>query len=545
MIPPRTFDHAERPPAIDNTLPAEPRSATSRTETTCRRDVATLLAELILPLSAAGSILIWMILLRWYNLAEKYEIPFFAFEKVPGQFNSAILHRTLWLFIAGSLLYIVGALLIAQTRRVTSLVKVGALAFMLGPAIVNIFLYPAGALDVFNYMVDLKLAFHYGDSPYVVTNPPFIMEDPIIRSAFLLDLPLFYGPAWLLLSGVPALLTGFDDVVNLLMALKAFNLLLLGGTALLIARAQPTVRRRWLAAFLFLANPLVVFEGIGNAHNDVMMSFFLIAAVYAFRRQRESWLAAPGLALSVLVKLFTLAVGPLFLVEALKRRWRVRQFAIGLAVTVAVAVGVVAPFWDGGELWTGMREGTRLSQRMDHVSPLSLAQQREKERIANSSPRNAFLRKYASADVVPEPKQDEIRRQFTIVFGILALLVIAARMFDLISFERATALTLILFALLMTNLYPWYLIPIVALLALELEPLGIAYVFAGTLLGLSYYPAYVWGHFNSGWEKYDVHLFLAVFLTAPMLAFLAAEVVRIISTAIAHRAPISAKHGSA
>jgi hypothetical protein len=97
----------------------------------------------------------------------------------------------------------------------------------------------------------------------------------------------------------------------------------------------------------------------------------------------------------------------------------------------------------------------------------------------------------------------------------------------LVSFERATALTLILFSLLMTNLYAWYLIPIIALLAMDLDSFGAAYVFAGTLLGLCYYPAYVWGHFNSGWAKTDVHLFLAVFLTAPLVAYVVVETVRI------------------
>lgn len=526
MIRPRVFDEAERTPGEETVLASG---------AAAKRDTATLLAALLLPLAAAGSVVIWLILLRWYDLAERYETPFFAFEKVPGQFDAPILRRTLWLFIAASLLYIAGAMLIAHARRVTTVIKIVALAYMLGPAIINVFLFPVGALDVFNYMVDLKLAFHYGDNPYVVTNPPFIMEDPIIRSAFLLHLPLFYGPAWLLFSGAPALLIGFDDVVNLLMALKAFNLLLLGGTGWLVARAQRTVRRRWLAGYLLLANPLVVFEGVGNVHNDVMMSFLLIAAICALRQRRASWLAAPALALSVLVKLFTAAVGPLFLIEAIKRGWRAREFAVGLVAAALVTVAVAAPFWDGGDLWTGMREGTRLSQRMDHVSPLSLAQQREREKLADSSPENAFLRQYASADVVPEAKQDELRRQFAIAFGLLALLVIAARLADAISFERAAALTLMLFSLLMTNLYPWYLIPIVALLALDLEPLGLAYVFAGTLLGLCYYPAYVWGHFNSGWQKYDVHLFLAVFLTAPLLAFLAAESVRIVISAFARR----------
>jgi hypothetical protein len=546
LIRQRTLRNATRPAAQTTARPTDDLApAVLRVEpdarATAQRDAATLLAEALLPAFAGASVLIWLIMLRWYDLGEKYAIPYFAFEKVPGQFHSTILHRTLALFIGGSLLYIAGCLLIARARRMTRLIKVSALAFMAGPGVVNIFLYPAGALDVFNYMVDLKLAYHYGDNPYVVTNPPFIVADPISKSAFLLNVPLFYGPAWLLFSGIPALFTGFDDVVHLLMALKAFNLLLLALTALLIARAQPTVRRRWLAAFLFLANPLIVFEGVGNAHNDVMMTLFLVAAIYAMRQPRGAWVAAPALALSALVKLFTLAVAPLFLVEAIKRRWNVRQYALGLVVTVAVAIGVIAPFWDGGDLWTGMREGTRLSQLMDHVSPLSLAQQRLKQEIVDRWPSNAYLGAYASSDVVPQDQRDRLHRQFTIVFAASALLVIAARARNLVSFERATALTLILFSLLMTNLYPWYLIPIVALLAFELKPLGIAYIFAGTLLGLCYYPAYVWGHFNSGWPKLSVHLFLADFLTAPMVAFLLLEVARIAHAAYLQRTSRSAE----
>ena len=520
MIRQRTLDTAKTAAAADRA--AAPASG-------ARRDIATLVAELALPLLAAGSVVIWLQMQQWYGVRERYAIPFFAFEKLEGQFHSEILRRTLLLFILAALLYAAGFALLARANRISLPLKLTALAFMLGPALINVAVYPAGALDVFNYMVDLKLAYHYDANPYVVTMPDYIMEDPIIRSAFLLHIPLFYGPAWLLLSGMPAAIAGFDDAVDLLMALKAFNLLLLGLTALLIARAQPTPRRRWLAAFLFLANPLIVFEGIGNVHNDVMMTVFLVAAVYAMRQERGAlagWIAAPALALSVLVKLFTLAAGPLFLVETLKRRWPLKRYLLGSVVAVAVAVGVIAPFWDGGDLWDGMREGTELSQRMDHVSPFSLALQARKAEIARE-PGKANLLLYASADVVPQAEQDTVRRRFTVAFGLLALLVIAARLANLVSFERATALTLILFALLMTNLYAWYLIPIVALLALELDPLGVAYTFAGTLLGLCYYPAYVWGHFNSGWAKTDVHLFLAVFLTAPLLAFLAVEVGRI------------------
>ncbi len=491
------------------------------------RDLATDAAAVLIPGFAAISTAVWLIFLRWYGLSDRIEFPYFAFEKIPGQFDSAIMHRTLALFLIASFVYVCACLVLAKTKRLTNSIKLGAVGLIAGPAVVNIFLFPVGALDIFNYMVDLKLAFHFGDNPYLVTNPSYLKGDPFVRSAFLLNIPLFYGPAWLMLSGIPALIAGFNSVLNLLIALKVFNLVLLALTALMIARSQPNERRRWLAPVVFLGNPLVVFEGIGNAHNDVMMTVFMVAALYALRGSRRSWLGVPALALSALVKLFSAALAPLLFVEAVMSKWPLRRFVIAGVVTVAVVIVTAAPFWDGGKPWDGFLEGTRLSQRMDHVSPLSLAQQQLKQEQVERAPSSRYLAKYASSDIVPRQDQDKLHRQFTILFVVLALVVIAARMKRLISLERAAALTLILFSLLMTNLYPWYLIPIFALLALDLEPLGLAYVFAATALGLAYYPAYVWAHFNTGMPLYSVHLYLAMFLTAPMIAFLLVDVVRV------------------
>jgi hypothetical protein len=89
--------------------------------------------------------------------------------------------------------------------------------------------------------------------------------------------------------------------------------------------------------------------------------------------------------------------------------------------------------------------------------------------------------------------------------------------------ETGVVDTLMLFSLLLTNLYPWYLIPIVAGVALWQNRLGLGYVFVGTALGLAYYPAYVYARFGSGWDELTLHLFLALFLTVPMLIYLIAE----------------------
>ena len=55
--------------------------------------------------------------------------------------------------------------------------------------------------------------------------------------------------------------------------------------------------------------------------------------------QRKSPLAGPLLALSALVKLYTVALAPIFVVVALKGRWGWRNVATTIALT-AVAVVV-------------------------------------------------------------------------------------------------------------------------------------------------------------------------------------------------------------
>jgi hypothetical protein len=83
--------------------------------------------------------------------------------------------------------------------------------------------------------------------------------------------------------------------------------------------------------------------------------------------------------------------------------------------------------------------------------------------------------------------------------------------------------TLLLLLLLTTNLYAWYLIPVIALFAMRRDRLNTAYIVVATILGLAYYPMYVYAHYNTDWHRFDVHLFLAIFLTVPIVLYLLAR----------------------
>jgi hypothetical protein len=200
----------------------------------------------------------------------------------------------------------------------------------------------------------------------------------------------------------------------------------------------------------------------------------------------------------------------------------------------------------------GLREGTAKSQEMNHVSVLSLAQQAVSTRSVSSGLAPVF----AIGSGSPSSQSGEsstlpawqaktglglpsvaVRRALVTqacvaVFVVLAVAIAVAVARGRVM-EAGVIDTLMLFSLLLTNLFPWYLIPIVACVALWHSRRGLGYVFAGTTLGLAYYPAYVYARFGSGWDELTIHLFLALFLTVPMLIYLIAEaggfVIRLLS----------------
>lgn len=500
-------------------------------------------------LSTLAACACWLALYRWYGLPAHANDLHFAFEKVPGRSHSFILRATLGLFLTIALAYGVGLWSLARIDVVSRPDKAAVLTAFLAPGIVNVLLYPVGALDVFNYLVEIKLAFHYDQNPYLTTFEAY-RADSFAQPAFLTDILLFYGPVWLLLSALPALVTGFGSVVNLLVGLKLLNLALLGATAVAIRRYYQDERRSWLAVFAFLANPLILFEGVANGHNDVMMTAFLVAGIIAL--ERRSALAVSLLVLSALVKFFILAALPVVALQLRRRRWSLHRTAAAVAVAGIVAVAVVSPYWADGKMVDGLRAGMDESQDMSHVSPYSLAQQYVRANpatgeqiVALFTPREWFdddgsralaFRESASAlskryisfrrDLTPEERQ-ALRRAFMGLFVMLSFVV-------LWSIRRGTppiramAHVLLLFCLLMTNFYPWYLIPVFALLALGVDRSSLVYLAIQTALGLAYYPAYVWAHFDSrfAFNKLEVHLFLALFLTLPVMGFLLFDAVR-------------------
>lgn len=302
-------------------------------------------------------------LVRPYSLIRYGDRPLLDLGKIGGYDPAAGLRYTA-LFGALWLAYLAaGALAARVTRWLCPLAYGGAALF----SIVLVGLYPITAADVFNYVL-YGLVQHRGANPLVVP-PADVIGPPLIDYSAWPDHPSPYGPAWQWIAFAVTGVTG----ERLLAGILAFKLVLAGchllNTILVarIAAGSGTVRPA-VAALWYGWNPLILYETVGNGHNDVVTLTALLLALWALTRPAGARaLALPLTMLGVLSKY----VAGLWLPPLALALWRVRPPSHGrnartwsLLVACGACVALAAlsgwPFWAGGETFTGVRRQSDL-----------------------------------------------------------------------------------------------------------------------------------------------------------------------------------------
>lgn len=298
---------------------------------------------------------------------------------------------------------------------------------------------PALSQDLYRYLWDGRLVAS-GVNPFPqAPNDPSLerfrngLEGKLNHA----DVPTIYPPAAQLLFAATARIEATSRAWKAtLLVLETALLLALG--YLLRARGLPPER-----LLLYYWNPLVVVETFGSGHVDLAVAAFLVLALALLERRRDV-AAGVAFALAALTKYL-----PLLLVPALvrARAWRV------LAVAAAVGALLFVPFLGaGGALWGGLSAYARHWEFNGSLYHL--------------------LR--ASA-----PHGDGARLALAGLLAVAAV-VIGARARTL---TGAALAAWIAFLLASPTVYPWYLVPAIALLPLHPDR-GIL-LFSG-LVALSY-----------------------------------------------------------
>jgi hypothetical protein len=232
-------------------------------------------------------------------------------------------HPAFWQYLLGGITITAAMVLAAllargQGRRALWPVLAGCVAAGAG----FVFTYPASAIDVFIYAARSRLFTEYGENPLIAHPNDFLQQDPYMRFAShewgSHGSP--YGPLWNLIAA-PATLIGGSSITTALVIFKLIAMIFWLGCGALIWRITERLRPGdgIAAAIFFLWNPVVLWEGIGNAHNDLVMMFFILAAAWAYVAKRDEGIV-PLLVVAILVKYAAVVLLPIAVIAALRRQ---------------------------------------------------------------------------------------------------------------------------------------------------------------------------------------------------------------------------------
>ena len=373
-------------------------------------------------------------------------------------------------------------------------------------------MYPVNAIDRFIYAVRSRLMTTHGAHPLAV-EPRAFPDDPLMRFASRewSDNVSPYGPLWNLIAAPITAVAG-DRMLVALVGFKLLAVVALLGGGWLIARTEATggpvsAGGPAAGALFYLWNPLVLWEGVGNGHNDVVMTVPLLFALHAWTRRRDA-LVVPWLIVAALIKYVAVLLIPLAAVALWRRAddWRARQQIVLWSANLGLAaVGVALfPFYDLG----AVRDSIAAQGSIFLTSPAAMAV--------------GLLR-----DDYPVA---EVRRWARWVGQAILLAVLAWQAIAVwrrpARLPRAAFETLFVFLLVATwNFRVWYLIWPVALAALLPWGWPAWRTIAWTMGGLAGYALFIWGWEWWGAEFRTVQNVAVPLMTGAALLLTLAEAV--------------------
>ena len=344
---------------------------------------------------------------------------------------------------------------------------------------------PSLSDDIFRYLWDGRVVVA-GENPYRLApqaSELASLRDDLWPKTAHRDVPTVYPPVALAVFGIATVLP------QPIIAYRVFLLVVDVLSCVLLWRLTRSLHVPRSRTLLYAWNPLVVVEGVGSGHIDLLgVSFVLLALVCladVSRRRGPSPAIVAGLsaALGVLTKLVPLVLLPLWWIRA--RR------SIGFLVAVLlVLVVVLLPVL----LWTGGIPPGLVTYGMswEFNGPLYEPLWRVLDVVGADDLAKSLLERVKQATGA----HDELNPLFELLYpqlmaklllGVLlvSIVVLGARQKDLI---RGTGQVLGGALLCSATLYPWYILWIVPIAALTLSPFWLVLTLS---MQLAYLPRFI------------------------------------------------------
>lgn len=177
-------------------------------------------------------------------------------------------------------------------------------------------LYPFLSSDLFKYLFSAKMVVLYHANPHLVT-PNTFPDDTWIRFMRWVHTTSPYGPVFTLMT-IPYYLLGLGKFVPTMYLYKIDTLfwyLLATWLVGVLAKQLTKDKNKVVISQLFFAlNPLVLYEWLGNAHNDAPMITLLLLSLYLMTIKKRAW-SFISLIFSIGIKYVTIIFLPIILLK--------------------------------------------------------------------------------------------------------------------------------------------------------------------------------------------------------------------------------------
>lgn len=214
------------------------------------------------------------------------------------------------LFIAISFIYY--KILKNHKKEFTSTKKVAI--FILIISVLFFIMLPLTSTDVFYYIGTGWSEAHYGVNPYYTSvNDVLAGSQEAAHDEMLLKMQgiwsgqtIVYGPVWPLICKILSGLS-MGSLFSALFIYKLFNLILHLTNTYLIYKITG---KRNVFALMYALNPLILFDGLCNVHNEVLLIFLILLGLYFFMKKKNMVLTVMCFALATAVKYVAILLIP-------------------------------------------------------------------------------------------------------------------------------------------------------------------------------------------------------------------------------------------
>ena len=187
--------------------------------------------------------------------------------------------------------------------------------FVIIISIIFTIILPITSTDIFYYIGTGWSEARYGINPYytsindLITQNPEILNDEIMLKASTLEWSsqkIVYGPIWPLICKILSSICCGNLGIALIIY-KIFNLCLHILNTYFIYRIT---KNKKIFALIYGINPLILFQGLSNVHNEILVIFFSVVSLYFFVRKKKILLTLLFLALATGVKYYPILLAP-------------------------------------------------------------------------------------------------------------------------------------------------------------------------------------------------------------------------------------------